>query len=132
VRGRRGREKGNFQRLRLPNNKGVSTVHEDHDIFVRSLERETKIKLTFISRKHDREKISLCAPLHFSKSPTGQGQQDCYFFWDFGAKKGSNFLSLSPSQMVRMELTDEVFYTQDFYCFSRSTEKPPKDPDIDE
>jgi hypothetical protein len=104
----------------------VIAVHREHDVFVRSLERETKIRLTFFSRKHDQEAVSLCAPLHFSKSLTGRDEQACYFVWDFGAKKGSNFLSLLSSQIVSMELTDEAFHTQDFHCFGELAEKPAK------
>jgi hypothetical protein len=98
-------------------------VHRDHDVFVRSVERETKLKLTFFSRKHRREIVSLCAPLHFSKSPTGHDEQDCYYLWDFEAKKGSNFLALSSPQMVSMELTDEAFHTQEFHALSKPEKK---------
>jgi hypothetical protein len=110
----------------------VIAVHREHDVFVRSLERETKIRLTFFSRKHDQEAVSLCAPLHFSKSLTGRDEQACYFVWDFGAKKGSNFLSLSSSQIVSMELTDEAFHTQDFHILISSSEKLTKNPNINE
>jgi hypothetical protein len=99
-------------------------MHRDHNIFVRSLEREAKVKLTYFNRKHRRKVFSLCAPLYFSKSLTGQEEQDCYYLWDFEAEKGSNFLSLSPSQIVGMELTDEAFDTQDFYILSNSAGKP--------
>lgn len=101
-------------------------MHRDHDVFVRSVERETKLKLTFFSRKHRREIVSLCAPLHFSKSPAGQDDQDCYYLWDFGAEKANNFLALSPSQLVSMELTDEVFHTREFHTLS----KPARGHDI--
>lgn len=112
-----------FPCLRSPD-KGVTSVHRDHYIFNRSIERETKLKLTFFSRKHRRQVVSLCAPLHFSKSPTGHDEQDCYYLWDFGAKKGSNFLALSSSELVSMELTDEAFHTQEFHALSKPAKKP--------
>lgn len=107
-------------------------MQREHDVFFRSLDRETKVKLTFFSRKHFKEMDSICAPLYFSKSLTGQDQQDCYYFWNFGAEKGSNFLALSPSQIIGMELTDEAFDTQDFHSLSNVAEKPAKGPDINE
>ena len=99
-------------------------MHRNHDVFIRSVERETKVKLTYFNTKHRRKVYSLCAPLHFSKSLAGQEEQDCYYLWDFEADKGSNFLSLSPSQIVSMESTNEAFDTQDFYTLSSSAEKP--------
>jgi hypothetical protein len=99
-------------------------MHRDHGVFIRSVERETKVKLIYFNSKHRRKVSSLCAPLHFSKSLTNQEEQDCYYLWDFEAETGSNFLSLSPSQIVGMESTDEPFDTQDFYILSNSAEKP--------
>lgn len=99
-------------------------MHRDHYIFVRSIERETKLKLTFFSCKRRRQVVSLCAPLHFSKSPTGHDGDDCYYLWDFGARKGSNFLALSSSKLISMELTDEAFHTQEFHALSKPVKKP--------
>lgn len=112
-------------------------MHRNHDVFVRSLEQDTKLKLTFFSRKRGREVVSLCAPLHYSKSPISpvkesKYEQDCYYFWDFGAEKGNNFLALSSSQVVRMELTDDVFHVQEFYRLSSQSKKSPEDTDIKE
>ena len=107
-------------------------MHKDHDVFIRSIERETKIKLTYFNRKHHRKVCSLCAPLHFSKSLTDQEEQDCYYLWDFEAETGSNFLSLSPSQITGIELTDKAFDTQEFHTLSNSAEKPEKDSSINE
>ena len=110
-------------------------MHKDHDVFIQSVERETKLKLTFFSRKHASEVVSPCAPLHYSRGPAGfaLGAEDelgCYYLWDFGAKKGSNFLALSPSEIVGMELTEDVFHVQEFYSLSSLAEKPAKSPDV--
>jgi hypothetical protein len=107
-------------------------MHRDHDVFIRSVERETKVTLTYFNIKHRRKVCSLCAPLHFSKSMTGQEEQDCYYLWDFEAETGSNFLSLSPSQIVSMEPTDKAFDTQEFHTLSNSAEKPEKNSNTNE
>jgi hypothetical protein len=115
-------------------------VHKDHDIFIQSVERETKLKLTFFSSKHRRRGGSrtaptICAPLHYSRGPAGlapgaEDEFECYYLWDFGAKKGSNFLALSPSEIVSMKLTEDIFNVQEFYSQSSRAEKPLKSPDV--
>lgn len=110
-------------------------MHKDHDVFIQSLGRETKLKLTFFSRKHASEVVSPCAPLHYSKGPASlapgtEDKLECYYLWDFGAKKGSNFLALSPSQIVSMEPTEDVFHVQEFYSLSSRAEKPAKSSSV--
>ncbi|NIO88145.1 MAG: hypothetical protein GTN53_46645 [Candidatus Aminicenantes bacterium] len=102
-------------------------MHKDHDVFIQGIEQEKRLELTFFSKKHRREGVSQCAPLHYSKGPASpaEGVQDeleCYYLWDFGAKKGSNFLALSPSQIISMKLTEDVFHVQEFYSQSSRAE----------
>lgn len=99
-------------------------MHRDHDIFIQGIEQEKRLKLTFFSRKLCREVVSLCAPLHYSKgvsgtAPSVEDELACYYLWDFEAEKGSNFLALSPSKIVSMKLTEDVFRVQDFYSHSK-------------
>ena len=112
-------------------------MHRDHDVFIQGIEQEKRLKLTFFCRKHRRKVVSLCAPLHFSKGPAGivPGAEDglqCYYLWDFGAKKGSNFLALSPAEIVSIKLTEDVFHVQEFYSLSNPAGKTTRDPDINE
>jgi hypothetical protein len=98
-------------------------VHRDHDVFIQGIEQEKRLELTFFSRKHHREEVSLCAPLHYSRGPAGFAmgvgdKLECYYLWDFGAERGSNFLVLSPSQIISMKLTDKVFHVKEFYSLS--------------
>jgi len=88
-------------------------MHDNHNIFVRAIEHQTRVKLTFYSRKQGRNIVSSCAPLHYSEA-VGTGQdKDCYYFWDFQAEKGSNFLALSPSRIVSIEPTQDAFRVQE-------------------
>ena len=89
-------------------------MHRDHDVFIQGIEQEKRLELAFFSRKHRRDVVSLCAPLHYSKGIAAGDGTDCYYLWDLEAEKGSNFLALSPSQIVSMELTEEAFRVQDF------------------
>jgi hypothetical protein len=88
-------------------------MHENHKIFVRGLERQTRVKLTFYSRKHRRNIVRSCAPLHYSEGPGAGDDKDCYYFWDFEARKGSNFLALAPSKIVGMEPTEDAFRVEE-------------------
>ena len=88
-------------------------MHENHNIFVRAIEHQTRVKLTFYSRKQHQNIVSSCAPLHYSEGVGAGEDKDCYYLWDFQAGKGSNFLALSPSQIVSMEPTQDAFRVQE-------------------
>ncbi len=88
-------------------------MHENHNIFGRGLEQQTRVKLTFCSSKHGQNIVRLCAPLHYSEGLGTGDDNDCYYFWDFEARKGRNFLALAPSKIVRMEPTDEAFRVEE-------------------
>jgi len=88
-------------------------MHENHDVFARGMEQQTKIKLTFYSRKHCQNIVRPCAPLHYSEGLGTGDDKDCYYFWDFEAAKGSNFLPLAPSQIVSMEPTEDAFRVEE-------------------
>ena len=110
-------------------------MHRDHDVFIQGIEQEKRLELTFFSRKHRRNVVSICAPLHYGKGPAGlaagaEDELECYYLWDFGADKGSNFLALSPSKIVSMELTEDVFHVQEFYRPRNPVGKTTKEPDI--
>lgn len=112
-------------------------MHKDHNIFIQGMEQEKRLELTFFSRKHCREVVSLCAPLYYSKGPAasarGVGDElECYYLWDFGAKNDSNFLALSPSQIISMKPTDEVFHVQEFYGLNKQAAKAAKEQDVND
>lgn len=112
-------------------------MHRDHDVFLQGIKQEKRLELTYFSRKHCGEVISICAPLHFSKGTAGQAKDvedelECYYFWDFGAEKGSNFLALSPSKIVNMRLTEVFFHVQEFYSLSKEAGNAAEEPDVNE
>jgi hypothetical protein len=97
-------------------------VNSGHKVFIEGIEQEKILEVTFFCRKRRQEIASLCAPLHYSKGPVvstkdAEKELECYYLWDFGAEKGSNFLSLSPSQIISMKLTEDDFRIQDLYSY---------------
>ena len=107
----------------------MTSVHSNHDIFAQGIEQNKKLKLTFFSSEHRRNLVSQCAPLHYSKGQTPADDRDCYYLWDFEAKKGGNFLALRPSQIVSMELTEDIFHVESLSSPSKTTEESPKGRD---
>ena len=102
-------------------------MDSEHEVFIQGIEQERRLKVTFFCRKRRREVVSICAPLHYGKGPTVSGTKsanelECYYLWDFGANKDSNFLALSPSEIISMKLTDEFFHVQEFYNPSKQTD----------
>ena len=95
-------------------------MDSEHEIFMQGIEQERKLEVTFFCRRRRREVDTLCAPLHYSKGPAlsakdAESEMECYYLWDFGAENDNNFLALSPSEILSMKLTDDVFHVQEFY-----------------
>jgi hypothetical protein len=94
-------------------------MDSEHEVFIQGIEQERRLEVTFFCRKRRREIVSSCAPLHYSKGTVSdtdaENEQERYYLWDYGAKKDSNFLFLSPSEIISMKLTDDVFHTHEFY-----------------
>lgn len=95
-------------------------MDSEHEVFIQGIEQERKLEVEFFCKKRQQEVVSLCAPLHYCKGPPVSAIKEgdelgCYYLWDFGVKKGSNFLALKPSEIISMKLTKEVFHVQEFY-----------------
>jgi len=99
-------------------------MHENHDIFARGMEQQTKVILTFYSRKHQQNMVRPCAPLYYSAGVGAEDDMDRYYFWDFEATKGNNILLLPPSQIVSIEPTEDTFRVEEFLGPDRRPAEP--------
>lgn len=104
-------------------------MDSEHEIFLQGMEQEKKLEVKFFCSKRQREVVTLCAPLHYCKGPVTspsdvESEFIRYYLWDFGVKKGSNFLALKPSEIISMKLTEEVFCIQEFYKSIKGQEEP--------
>ena len=97
-------------------------MHKDHGIFECGVAQNRMIRLRFFTGKPGRELISQCAPLYFSSGRADKNEPDCYYFWDFEAKTGSNFLALEPLEIVDMELTEDSFNLEEIRGSRRKTD----------
>lgn len=92
-------------------------MHRNHDIFVGAIRDKHKVKLTFFSNENGDIGDGLFGPIFYSPSTAGN-DSDCYYLWDFEGADSNHFLGLPPSQIVRMELTEEPFDLVEFFTSS--------------
>jgi len=97
-------------------------MHQDHGIFESGTAQYKKIRLHFFADESHRDLICLCAPLYFSSGRADKNESDCYYFWDFEAKEGRNFLALKPSEIAAMELMEDTFSLEEIHRTKLKTE----------
>ncbi len=78
-------------------------------MFIRGIEQQRRLKVTYISDEHREKLIRRCGPLYYSRGKTEADELECYYLWDFEADEGYNFLALSPGRIIGMELTVDAF-----------------------
>jgi hypothetical protein len=89
-------------------------MHSDHNVFVQGIEQKRKIKFTLYHKINQQHLVRHYAPIYYSKTPVEEDCPEAYYVWDLEDIEGGQFLALPPSQIVKMELTEETFNTEDF------------------
>lgn len=86
-------------------------MHSDHDAFIQGIEQEKRVKVTYLGTDRREKLVRRCGPLYYrgGKAPAGESDSECYYLWDFDAPEGYNFVSLAPSEILRIELTEDPF-----------------------
>jgi len=110
-------------------NRTVIPVHSEHDIFAKGVEQRRRLKVTFLGNERRRNVSGQCAPLYYSRGKVEGDGLDCYYLWDFEADEGYNFMDLSPSQIISMELTKDAFSLDELDSPGKPAEKATKSPD---
>ena len=98
-------------------------MHSDHDIFVRGIERQRRLKVTYLSDERREKLVRRCGPLYYSRGKAEADELDCYYFWDFEADEGYNFIALSPGQIISMKLTESAFGIEEVNNLSKRAGK---------
>jgi hypothetical protein len=98
-------------------------MHREHEIFVKAIRDRKRVKLTFFSNEHGDIVDGLFGPI-FYRTSRGEEDSGCYYLWNFESLTGKNFLSLPPSQILSMELTEEPFDLVEFFTSNREISDP--------
>jgi len=104
-------------------------VHTDHDEFVRGIERQRRLRVTYLSNEGREKLLRLCGPLYYSEGKTEADELERYYLWDFEADKGHNFLALSMSEILSIEPTEDAFSIEEVSSFSKRAERSTQGPD---
>lgn len=104
-------------------------MHSDHEVFERGVSQRRQVRLTFLSELLGRELVRQCAPLYHSRGLGDTHELECYYFWDFEARRGYNFTALSPSEITGMELMEDSFNLEDMRDPETSAGNPAKSTD---
>ncbi len=94
-------------------------MHSEHEIFIRAIEWQRRLKVTYTSDERREKLIRRCGPLYCSRGKTEAGELECYYLWDFEADEGYNFLALSPGRIISMELTEDTFSIDEVSSLSK-------------
>ena len=104
-------------------------MHSDHNMFVRGIEQERKLKVTYLSDERREKLLRRCGPLYYSRGKAEADKSDCYNLWDFEADEGHNFLALPPAQILSMELTEDAFSVEKVSSLSERSGRSTQGPD---
>lgn len=84
-------------------------MHRDHPIFVRALHSKLKLRISFVAKSDNAERVRICAPLDFGPRRRSTAKIDYYHVWDFEGASGSHPISLDPDRINWMEETEDSF-----------------------
>ena len=101
-------------------------MHNDHKTFIEAIEKKRIIKLTYSNKDNHQHLSKEYAPLHYSKGKIEGDNLDSYYIWDFETTLDSHFLSLPPSQIIKMELAEGKFDIEDFSSLSKKQQSQQK------
>ncbi len=84
-------------------------MYSNHKVFLWGIERQRRLKVTYLSDERREKLVRSCGPLYFSRGKTEADGLECYYLWDFEADESYNFIALSPGRIISMEPTEEPF-----------------------
>lgn len=88
-------------------------------IFADAIERKRVLRVTFTTRS-GQERIRRCAPLDLAPSERAKIKFYKYHMWDLDSQPKPHLLSLSPEQIIRIEITTEPFLPEQIVTWART------------
>ena len=98
-------------------------------MFVQGIERQRRLKVTYLNDERREKLLRSCGPLYYSRGKAEADKLECYYLWDFEADEGYNFLALSPTQILSMELTEDPFSIGEVSSSSKRSGRSRQGPD---
>jgi len=82
--------------------------------FFDALHAMRKIQVIFFPKEDNKRIVRICAPMDYAPSRRSKDKSDRYHLWDFTSDVKGHTLSLSPSQIISIELLPELFAPIEF------------------
>lgn len=82
--------------------------------FIDAIKTRKKIKLTFYSKEDGTPLIRFTAPMDYGPSRRAANKENRFHFWDYESDKRNHVLSLLPSQVISLEVTQQDFDPSEF------------------
>lgn len=87
------------------------------EIFLEAIHKK-KIVIVQINSKEKGMIIRKCIPFDFGPSRKFKDGLDRYHFYDLNSPEGSHILSITPNQLISIEITSEDFKPEDYVKWS--------------
>jgi len=88
-------------------------MDENYQNFIQAINEKKVVKLEFNS-KEKWNSIRMCIPFDFWPSRKFKDWLDRYHFYDLDSPEWSHNLSILPSQIIYISVTDEIFNPEDY------------------
>jgi hypothetical protein len=104
-------------------------MHADHQTFLDAIAARRRLSVQFSSRKENRERVRVCAPLDLGPLRGAIDGIDRYQFWDLQAKHKPYNLALVEQDIVKMTMLEETFEPADIitWAFKPGAWRIPRD-----
>ncbi|UNK20797.1 hypothetical protein MNQ98_12630 [Paenibacillus sp. N3/727] len=87
-------------------------------LFADAIQRRMLISVTFLT-KSGQERIRRCAPLDLAPSERAKIKLYKYHMWDLDSQPKPHLLSLSPEQIIQIEITIQPFIPEQIVTWTR-------------
>jgi hypothetical protein len=84
-------------------------MHADHQVFLDALFAKRRLSVRFFSKKENRERVRVCAPLDYGPLRGASEPTDRYQLWDLEGKRKPLNLALFASDILEMKPLEETF-----------------------
>lgn len=88
------------------------------DEFILAIQNKRMVRVMFWSKEDNAVLVRMCAPMDFGPSRTAKDKSDRFHLWDYESDRKNHVLSLLPSQVQKIEVTDDLFDPKDFVTWS--------------